>query len=130
MGYFFRLTARVILYAPSHRPDNTYHGLFIPVVEHWLERDIAQCPIKLETFSAVLTHGKDPALRASLGPRHSPPPLTGCMDGPLLLVGPLAPRLVSLMDNAIVETFTDCIDGTLIIVSYLTYTGVTIRTTK
>ena len=23
----FRLTARVILYAPSHRQDNTYHGL-------------------------------------------------------------------------------------------------------
>ena len=27
MGYFFRLTARVLLCAPSHRQDNTYHGL-------------------------------------------------------------------------------------------------------
>ena len=27
MGYSYRLTARVILYAPSHRQDNTYHGL-------------------------------------------------------------------------------------------------------
>ena len=27
MGYSFRLTARVILYAPSHRQDCTYHGL-------------------------------------------------------------------------------------------------------
>ena len=27
MGYSFRLAARVILYAPSHRQDNTYHGL-------------------------------------------------------------------------------------------------------
>ena len=27
MGYSFRLTARVILYASSHRQDNTYHGL-------------------------------------------------------------------------------------------------------
>ena len=27
IGYSFRLTARVLLYAPSHRPDNTYHGL-------------------------------------------------------------------------------------------------------
>ena len=26
MGYSFRLTARVLLYAPSHRQDNTYHG--------------------------------------------------------------------------------------------------------
>ena len=25
--YSFRLTARVLLYAPSHRQDNTYHGL-------------------------------------------------------------------------------------------------------
>ena len=28
IGYSFRLTARVLLYAPSHRPDNTYHGLW------------------------------------------------------------------------------------------------------
>ena len=40
MGYSFRLTARVLLYAPSHRQDTT---VFVtPVVEHWLEREIAQ----------------------------------------------------------------------------------------
>ena len=27
MGYSFRLIARVILYAPSHRQDSTYYGL-------------------------------------------------------------------------------------------------------
>ena len=27
MGYSYRLTARVRLYAPSHRQDSTYHGL-------------------------------------------------------------------------------------------------------
>ena len=27
MGYSYRLTARVILYAPSHRQNNTYYGL-------------------------------------------------------------------------------------------------------
>ena len=27
MGYSFRLTTRVLLYAPSHRQDSTYHGL-------------------------------------------------------------------------------------------------------
>ena len=27
IGYSFRLTAMVILYAPSHRQDSTYHGL-------------------------------------------------------------------------------------------------------
>ena len=27
IGYSFRLTARVLLYAPSHRQENTYHSL-------------------------------------------------------------------------------------------------------
>ena len=27
IGYSFRLAVRVLLYAPSHREDNTYHGL-------------------------------------------------------------------------------------------------------
>ena len=27
IGYYVRLTARVLLYAPSHREDSTYHGL-------------------------------------------------------------------------------------------------------
>ena len=27
MGYSFRLAARVLLYASSHRQENTYHGL-------------------------------------------------------------------------------------------------------
>ena len=27
IGYSYRLTARVLIYAPSHRQDNTYHGL-------------------------------------------------------------------------------------------------------
>ena len=26
IDYSYRLTARVLLYAPSHRQDNTYHG--------------------------------------------------------------------------------------------------------
>ena len=28
IGYSYRLAAMVILYAPSHRQDNTYHGLY------------------------------------------------------------------------------------------------------
>ena len=27
IGYSYRLAARVLLYAPSHRQDNTYHGI-------------------------------------------------------------------------------------------------------
>ena len=30
IGYSYRLTARVLLYAPSHIQDNTYHGLWYP----------------------------------------------------------------------------------------------------
>ena len=41
MDYSFRLTARVLLYAPSHRIAHTM-AFVIPVVEHWLEREIAQ----------------------------------------------------------------------------------------
>ena len=39
IGYSYRLTARVLLYAPSHRQDNIF---VTPVVEHWLEREIAK----------------------------------------------------------------------------------------
>ena len=44
MGYPFQLAARVLLYASSHRQDNTYQDLWYtsPVMEHWLEREIAQ----------------------------------------------------------------------------------------
>ena len=41
MGYPFRLTARVLLYAQSHRIAHTT-AFVTPVVEHWLEREIAQ----------------------------------------------------------------------------------------
>ena len=36
MGYVFLLAARVLLYALSH------YFFVTPVVEHWLEREIAQ----------------------------------------------------------------------------------------
>ena len=43
MDYSFQLTARVLLYGPHHRQDNTYHGLcYTSRIEHWLEREIAQ----------------------------------------------------------------------------------------
>ena len=32
IGYSYRLTAKVILYAPSHRQDNTYHVLVTPAL--------------------------------------------------------------------------------------------------
>ena len=39
----FWMEASVLLYIPSHREDSTYHSLFFtPVIEHWLEWEIAQ----------------------------------------------------------------------------------------
>ena len=48
MGYSFRLAAKVLLYAPSHRQDIHTTAFVTQVVEHWLEREIAQWvhPIK------------------------------------------------------------------------------------
>ena len=37
-GFSFRLAARVVLYASSHRQDNTTSAFVTPVVGHWLER--------------------------------------------------------------------------------------------
>ena len=42
MGYSFRLAGRVLVYAPSHRQDSTYTTFITPILEHWLEREIAQ----------------------------------------------------------------------------------------
>ena len=40
--YSFRLAARVLLYAPSHRQDSTYHGLCYTSRGALAEREIAQ----------------------------------------------------------------------------------------
>ena len=57
IGYSYRLTARVLLYAPSHRQDNTYHTAFVtPVVEHWLEREIAQWVLPMKDRSDDTSH--------------------------------------------------------------------------
>ena len=41
IGFSYRLTARVILYAPSHRQDNTYHGLCYTSRGMWHKHTIA-----------------------------------------------------------------------------------------
>ena len=43
IGYSYRLTAKVLLHTPSNRQDITHTTAFVtPVVDHWLEREIAQ----------------------------------------------------------------------------------------
>ena len=44
MGYSFRLAARVILYAPSHRQDSTYHGLCY--ISRWALAGTRNCSIE------------------------------------------------------------------------------------
>ena len=54
IGYSYRLTARVLLYAPSHRQDNTYRGRYTPVVEHWLERPTNWCQTRVGQMLLIL----------------------------------------------------------------------------
>ena len=52
MGNSFRLTARVLLYAPSHRQDSTYHGLCYTSCGALAEFD----PWSYFTYSHTHTH--------------------------------------------------------------------------
>ena len=55
----FRLTARVLLYAPSHRQDLAHTTVFItPVVVLWLEREIAQWVHTIKDRSDDPSHHK------------------------------------------------------------------------
>ena len=63
MGYSFRLTARVRLYAQSYRQDNTYHGLcyisrgaLAGYSTMNVRRYMHQLMISLEPPSPVLQH--------------------------------------------------------------------------
>ena len=35
------ISTRDFVYTPSHRQDGTYHSLYYPVMDHWLEFKIA-----------------------------------------------------------------------------------------
>ena len=61
IGYSFRLTARVLLYAPSHRQDNTYHslcytsrGALLRVKEH-TDRGYIKSHIHLERLLQLIS---------------------------------------------------------------------------
>ena len=58
MGYSFRLTARVLLYAPSLRQDTHTTAFVTPVMEHWLEREIAQWVRPMKDRSEDPTHNE------------------------------------------------------------------------
>ena len=111
IGYSFRLTARVLLYAPSHRQDCTYHTAFVtPVVEHRLERELAQWVHPMKDRSDDPPHHERTLLPRSyisllfLNPYHESvitlcverdvaqsiacPPLKRSVVGSILLSGP------------------------------------------
>ena len=88
IGYSYRLTARVLLYAPSHRQDNTYHFV-TPVMEHWLEREIAQWVHLMKDRSDDPSHHERTLLPMSYVPlpcrenmhttKHSTHFMNGCL---------------------------------------------------
>ena len=57
MDYSFRLAVRDLLYAPSDRITHTT-AFVTPVVEHWLEREIAQCVHSMKGRSDDPSHNE------------------------------------------------------------------------
>ena len=83
IGYSYRLTARVLLYAPSHRQDNTYHGLCYTSRGALAgTRNSSMCPTTHRTMSERSTSELRPAqicfgdqvLGNYFVPPHHPPP--------------------------------------------------------
>ena len=66
MGYSFRLTARVLLYAPSHRQDSTYHCLCY--TSHG-----ALAGTRLHQLTPVISHTRPNLTRFQIGSYHSAP---------------------------------------------------------
>ena len=64
IGYSFRLTARVLLYAPSHRQDSTYHGLCY--TSHGAQAGTRNSPMK-DRSDDPLHHEQTLLPRSSLG---------------------------------------------------------------
>ena len=58
IGYSYWLTARVVLYASSHRQDNTYHGLCYTSRGALAEREIAQWVHPMKDRSDDPSHHK------------------------------------------------------------------------
>ena len=61
IDYSFRLTARVLLYAPSHRQDSTYHSLCYtsrgPPGGGDVAQSIARPPLKRSVVGSILLSG-------------------------------------------------------------------------
>ena len=76
MGYSLRLTARVLLYAPSPTDRIAHTTAFVtPVVEHWLEHEIAQWVHPMKDRSDDPSHHERTLLpRSYISPPSSPPP--------------------------------------------------------
>ena len=81
IGYSYRLTARVLLYAPSHRQDNTYHGLC------YTSRG-ALAGMRNSSMGPPRQWAVPVGIELLWTPRHPPP---------LAFGGPLGFSLVSLM---------------------------------
>ena len=90
IGYSYRLTARVLLYAPSHRQDNTYHGLC------YTSRGALACSFMVRWVVGWILHGGLMELfliPASDKGRDKCYPLCRMLyiKEPLLLIGKISP---------------------------------------
>ena len=70
-GYSFQLTSRVLLYAPTDRITHTT-AFVTPVVEHWLEREIAQWVHPMKDRSDDPSHHKRTVLPRSYSAKIKP----------------------------------------------------------
>ena len=81
IGYSYRLTAKVLLYAPSHRQDNTYHSLCYTSRGALAGMRPSQ-KAHINTWSWCI--GRTP-LRDPLHPPPPPPPPLGQQTGDVLV---------------------------------------------
>ena len=80
IGYSYQLTARVLLYAPSHRQNNTYHSLCYTSFGALLEQEIGQW-VHDPTTHRTMSERSTSELRPAPSARENllPPPLHGLL---------------------------------------------------
>ena len=86
-GLLFTINSNGFYICTIHRRDSTYHGLCTPVVEHWLERDIAQWVHHMKDRSDDPSHHE-----RTLLPRSYISPRGRGISGSAQHIGPLETR--------------------------------------
>ena len=99
IGYSYRLTARVILYSPSHRQDKTYHGLC------YTSRGALATTLEVSAMVTNLVHRSSPSFVIEVSHLASGEQPTRCVPLPRVepatdeLSGPGSPLTIPTMDR-------------------------------